>query len=114
MKVVYLEHEYEVPEFDTLSFRETKTIKRVTGLRPGEWSEAFEQSDPDMQLAILVVALARAGVAFDEQTLLDSNAFTTIGYKAEEGEAEVVPPAEAGADVEAETPSEKPASKGKE
>lgn len=91
--------EYAVPELDDLTFREANLVKRLTGLRVGEYEDAFSSGDTDMLLAIALIAKRRAGDLTDlnPDDLMD----TPIGkveFIGEDGDAEAVtlPPAEAG------------------
>jgi hypothetical protein len=90
------EKEYEAPDIEGLSFREQGIVNRVTELAgPLEWQRAWEAGNPLMFLALLMIAMRRAGVRYDEDQLLDSPALTTIEVIAEE-EDEQLPPADAG------------------
>ena len=79
--------EYELD--DDFTNRELHTIKRLSGCRVGELTEALAASDTDVVLALAVIALQRQGKHIDEDVLWDS----TAGNISLVGEAEI-PPAE--------------------
>ena len=111
MRVQVDGQEYQVPELDDLTFREANLIKRLTGLRAGEYAEAFNSGDTDMALGIAVIAMYRAGKLTDlnPDVLLDMRV-NAVDFIAEEGDEEAVvgPPAEDGGpdDSDAAEPSE--------
>jgi hypothetical protein len=80
-------------EFDGtyMTNRELHVIKKLTGLRVGEFQEALANADTDVILGIAVVALTRHGKDVHEDTLWDAEA-GAITYVAEEEPAS--PPAE--------------------
>ena len=63
--------EYDMPEFDSITFREANTIKKITGLRMGELPEAFGSGDTDAMLALFVVAKMRADGTIDLNAVQD-------------------------------------------
>lgn len=54
-----IDGEYEFEDFDTFTNRELHRIKKLTGLRAGEFEEAFAAGDNDMLVALAVVVLER-------------------------------------------------------
>jgi hypothetical protein len=72
MKLKIDGRELEFPELDTMTFREAGIIKKVTGLRMGQYAQAFEDGDVDMVLALALVALKRADGIVDQDILLDT------------------------------------------
>lgn len=63
--------EYDI-DFGTLTMREHHTIKRLSGLRALEISEAWLAGDLDLVLALAVIALERAGRRVNETVLWDA------------------------------------------
>ncbi len=51
---------YEVPDMTRLTFREQNWIKRIGGLRMGEYGEAAEAGDSDLYFAMFAIAKRRA------------------------------------------------------
>lgn len=107
MKLKIDERELEFPQLDTLTFREAGLIKKMTGLRMGEFEKAFNEGDTDIIYALALVAKSRADGTVDADALLDTP-ITAIDIvlepgdvDAEDEEAENGPPAEA-ADAAAE------------
>jgi hypothetical protein len=66
----FLDGEYEA-DLSYFTNRELHTIKKATGLRAGEFSEALEALDNDMIVAIGAVVLGRAGHADAIEVLWD-------------------------------------------
>ena len=60
---------FEVPE--NFTYRELKTVRQITGLRPGEFEEALAAGDSDFIIALAVISGARSGVQVDPEDLLD-------------------------------------------
>ena len=63
--------EYDSPEFDSITFREASTIKKITGLRMGELPEAFSAGDTDALLSMFIVAKLRSDGALDLDAVQD-------------------------------------------
>lgn len=59
---------YELPE--SFTFRENREMKRMTGLRMGEWWESLDAGDTDVIVAFATIAARRAGHDLEE-TILD-------------------------------------------
>lgn len=84
-----LDGEYEMVTMDQFTTGEWRTIKRQTGLRLGEFEEAFDKFDPDALAATAWVALTRAGhkgpavwIALDKVTPFDH--IELVGDEADE------------------------------
>lgn len=60
---------YPLPE--SVTHRESKRIKSVTGLRMGEIAEGLETGDPDVLIAFAVVSAERQGERLDVEALYD-------------------------------------------
>lgn len=59
--------EYEIDfEFNNA---ELHTIKRVAGIRAGEFNEALEKGDNDLNVAIAIIALQQAGKPVEEERI---------------------------------------------
>lgn len=78
------------PEVDSITYREASMIKRLTGLRLGEYGEAFEKNDPDMILGLAAVAYSRAKNTREVEFLLDLG-LDAIDVVVEEGDEEIPP-----------------------
>jgi hypothetical protein len=83
---------YPFPEIDTITFREASIVKNLTGLRLGEFGEAFENGDTDMMLGLAAVAVYRHSGQTDFDYLYDLN-LDLIQFEVEESDTEL-PPAE--------------------
>jgi hypothetical protein len=70
-KIFVDEKEYPFPELDTITFREARTIKKLTGLRLGEYEDAFEVVDADLMVALAAVALTREDRGADVDSLFE-------------------------------------------
>lgn len=89
-------HDGDFPFPADLTNRELHTIKLMAGVRAGELEEAMTAGDTDILLAMLVIALQRAGHKVDTEQIWD----TTFGDEAgkiqfivdEEDEVEKLPP----------------------
>jgi hypothetical protein len=91
-----------------LSYREQGIVNRVTELAgPLEWQRAWNAGNPLMFLALLMIAMRRGGVAYDEDALLDSPALTTIEVIAEDEDGQS-PPDEGVGVAEASSAPEEP------
>jgi len=62
---------YEMPEFDSLTFREAKLMKQNTGLTMGRMLAAFEEMDSEVILALALVAIRRQDGSVDVEALYD-------------------------------------------
>ena len=60
---------YPLPE--SVTHRESKRIKTVTGLRMGELADGLETGDPDVLIAFAIVAAERQGERLDVEALYD-------------------------------------------
>lgn len=58
-----LDGEYDLVTMDRFTTAEWRTIKKHTGLRLGEFEDAFDKMDPDALVATAWVALTRHGIA---------------------------------------------------
>lgn len=103
---------YPLPE--NFSFREAQWVKRLTGLRMGDFMEALSRGDADFTLAYAIVAMARNTELTAQQVekiMLDkAPENVTIDFRtAEEQKAQAeslpVPPGEAAANAEQSHPS---------
>lgn len=85
-------------DFTKLTNRDYRTVKRVSGLRAGEFENAIVTRDLDLVVGLAIVAFAHEGKVCDEDVLLDAKAGTVrllIGDEVveEAGEAgEEIPP----------------------
>ena len=68
-----LDGEYEA-DLSYFTNRELHQIKKQTGIRAGEFSEAFTSGDNDVMVAFAVVILNRAGKEGAEELLWDAKA----------------------------------------
>jgi hypothetical protein len=68
-----LDGEYEA-DLSYFTNRELHQIKKQTGIRAGEFSEAFASGDNDVMVAFAVVILNRAGKEGAEELLWDAKA----------------------------------------
>lgn len=93
MKISVNNVEYPFPEVDTITYREAKIVKKLTGLRLGEYAEAFDSGDTDIFLGLAAVAVHRSTGQTDLEHLLDLG-LDGIQMIAEEEDTEL-PPAEA-------------------
>jgi hypothetical protein len=69
-----LEGAYEFEDIATFTNRELHRVKRLTGLRVGEFQEAFEVGDNDVLVSLAVIILERAGKVVDDDMLWDAPA----------------------------------------
>lgn len=93
MKIKVGEVEYPFPEIETITYRESKIVKNLTGLRLGEYAEAFEEGDSDMLVGLAAVAIYRNNGQTELDYLFDMN-LDAISFVTEEDDAEI-PPAQA-------------------
>lgn len=99
--------QYDVPP--ELTLRELHTIKRISGLRPNEFGEAFDKGDTDIVLALALIGLERAGHIVNEDMLWDSQTGRIrIDFSVDD---DAGPPPKTG-DAAGEKPSEPNASSG--
>jgi hypothetical protein len=61
--------EYPTPE--RFNNREIALIQRVTGFMPAKWEESLHDGDVNMQVAIAMIVLTRAGQTPDIEKLYD-------------------------------------------
>lgn len=95
-----LDGEYDA-DLTYFTNRELHEIKKQTGLRAGEFEEAFAKGDNDVMVAFAAIVLARAGKVDATAQLWDANAGTiTFDFTEDEAKAE----AEAQADPPEATP----------
>lgn len=76
-------------EFDASYFtmREFHTIKKVTGLRGGELSDAIESGDMDVVVGLAVVALQRNNIDVNPERIWDAKG-GSISFIADEGDVD--------------------------
>lgn len=100
--------EYPI-DFETLTMGELHTIKRVSGVRAGEFNEALAAGDSDLVVAFALVAMERSGKDVDERVLWSAEAGSIeveIADRSEEDDAgppalaASSPPANSGASSE--------------
>jgi len=60
---------YPIP--DGFTYRELQIIKVQTGLRPGDFEEALQAGDPDMQIMLAYICARRAGHKISVDQLMD-------------------------------------------
>lgn len=67
---------YPIPEGFT--YRELQIIKVNTGLRPGDFEDALEAGDPDMQIMLAYICARRAGhkISIDQLMELEVGAIS--------------------------------------
>lgn len=82
--------EYQWPEMDTVSYREAALVKRLTGLRLGEYGDAFEKEDADLILGMAAIAVVRETGNREVDWMLDLP-LDAITLVVEESDAEVPP-----------------------
>jgi hypothetical protein len=58
----------------SLTHRELHRIKMVTGLRAGEFEDAWRNGDNDLYIVLSLVILTRAGKSYDDDLLWDAKA----------------------------------------
>lgn len=73
-----LDGEYEFEDFTTFTNRELHRIKKLTGLRLGEFQEAFASMDNDVLVGLSVVVLERQGKDVDDEQLWDAPAGSLV------------------------------------
>lgn len=91
-----LDGEYEFDE-SYFTNRELHLIKRETGLRAGEFEDAYKSGDTDVMVALAMVAVTRAGKGSIADRFWDAQP-STLAFDfsdAEEGEDDAVPPVSA-------------------
>lgn len=93
MKVAIGDKEFELGEL-VFTYRETKIIKDISGVRTAEIAEALKAGDTDLIIAFAVIAGRRNKVELDAETLFDSE-IGTISLIADDApdEGDVLPPA---------------------
>ena len=64
-------HEFE--DFDSFTNRELHRIKKMTGLRQGEFDEALAADDNDLTVALAVIVLERAGKEVVDDLIWDAD-----------------------------------------
>lgn len=69
-----LDGTYEFEEFENFTNRELRRIKLLTGLRVGEFEDAFRAGDNDMIVGLATVILERMGKEVDSDLLWDAEA----------------------------------------
>lgn len=87
---------YDVPE--SYTYRELGLIKRLSGVRAGEISEALKAGDAEVVAALAIIAMRRAGEDVAEDDVLDMDV-SAITFD-DDGDDEDPTPAE-GPDPEA-------------
>jgi hypothetical protein len=81
-----LDGTYEFEDFATFTNRELHRIKMMTGLRVGEFQEAFEVGDNDVLVALAMVVLTRTGKEVDDDLLWDAPAGVLVFDFSEEAD----------------------------
>jgi hypothetical protein len=69
MKIVIDGAEYKMPALDGITYKEANMIKKLTGLRMGQYGDAFDEGDMDMIFALAVVAKKRQDGYVDEEAM---------------------------------------------
>ncbi len=69
-----LEGTYEFEDFSSFTNRELHRIKKMTGIRLGEFQEALEAGDNDLLVALSALILEREGKPVDDDVLWDAEA----------------------------------------
>lgn len=82
---------YGVPE--SYTYREMGLIKRLSGLRSGEITDALRAGDTDLIVALAIIAMRREGSDVSEDEMLDMDV-SAIDF--DPGEAETPKDAAAG------------------
>lgn len=90
MKIRVHEQEYPFPEIDTITYREAALVKKLTGLRFGEFGEAFENGDTDIMVGLAAVAVYRNSGQTDLDYLFNLT-LDEIAYVTEESDSELPP-----------------------
>lgn len=90
MKIKVHDAEYQFPEIDTITFREASLVKKLTGLRLGEFGEAFENGDTDMMVGLAAIAVHRNSGQVEFDYLYDLN-LDDIAFVTEESDTELPP-----------------------
>lgn len=62
---------YPFPDFESLTFREARMMKDITGLKMGAMVEAFEQMDTDVIVALALIAISRQDGTVNADALYD-------------------------------------------
>lgn len=98
-KVLVDDVEYEIPA--KLTFRETSLIKKLTGLRLGEFDEALAVNDPDLLVGFAAVSVMRQHPTFDPDTLYEKEVGTIrfVFPDVRAGEGDERPPDEVAAEA---------------
>jgi hypothetical protein len=89
LKIAIDGREFDFPSLETLTFREAGLIKKITGLRMGQFAEAFENGDTDMVLSLALVAKMREDADVDAEALLDTP-IAKVDVIVEDGDMEEV------------------------
>lgn len=84
---------YGVPE--SYTYREMGLIKRLSGLRSGEITDALRAGDTDLIVALAIIAMRREGSDVTEDEMLDMDV-SAIDFDAGEPEPETPKDAAAG------------------
>lgn len=90
MKIKIGDVEYPFPEIDTITYRESALVKKLTGLRLGQYAEAFEDGDSDMLVGLAAVAVYRSNGQTELDYLFDLN-LDDIAFVTEEEDSELPP-----------------------
>ena len=78
-------HEFE--DFASFTNRELHRIKKMTGIRVGEFSEALGAGDNDLLVALATVILERNGITVNDDILWDADAGAiTMDFTTEDAE----------------------------
>jgi len=72
MKIAIDGRELPFPVLDDLTFRESQLIKKVTGLKMGQFADALAEGDTDMLFAMALLAKMREDGVVDVEALLDT------------------------------------------
>lgn len=67
------EKRYEIITIESLSWREAREVKRISGLPMGQIPLAMVEQDPDALVAVMVVSMQRTDPATTEFALMAEN-----------------------------------------
>lgn len=90
-KLRFRDRTYDLPAYDTFTYREHGVVRDVAGIAAGETEQALKRGDVMIFVALLAVAKRRAGEKVDVDALLDSE-FLDIEVIADAEAPEVVDP----------------------
>lgn len=76
-------------DLNYMTNRELHTVKKISGILPGDIEEAGRKGDTDLIVAIAVIALRRKGLVVDEDTLWDAQVGKILFVN---DEADALPP----------------------